>query len=1107
VGITPDNVVLYVAIDDTDFAAGDQLQFWNGDEWSNFGYDADRDAWFLGRDGAGGVSGFPIEAGEVFPIEIRVNFLPAEYDFTVTVESIDDSLVGVGGVYAEFIETAEVLPTPATISFVAADLVQVFDGNEKTVAVTTEPEADLDVAISFDPASPIDAGSYLVEAEITDPYFVGSASATLVIEPAEATVEISNLLQVFDGDPKPVTVTTVPADLNVIVTYDGQTTVPVDAGSYLVEVEIDENNYVGSATATLVIEPAVADILIEDLVQTFDGDPKPVTVTTVPAGLTVNVTYDGDSMAPTSAGEYLVEVTVDEANYIGSATATLVIEAAVADILIEDLVQTFDGDPKPVTVTTDPAGLNVTVTYDGQATVPVDAGSYAVVVEIDENNYVGSATATLVIEQAVAEILIEDLVQTFDGDPKPVTVTTVPAGLAVNITYDGDSMAPTDAGEYLVEVTVDEANYIGSDSATLVIEQAVAEILIEDLVQTFDGDPKPVTVTTVPAGLAVNITYDGDSMAPTDAGEYLVEVTVDEANYIGSDSATLVIEQAVAKILIEDLVQTFDGDPKPVTVTTVPAGLTVIVTYDGDSMAPTNVGEYLVEVTVDEANYVGSDSATLVIEQATQQIDFGALPDRTADDSPFMLSATASSGLAVEFALISGPATVDGNEVTLTGDLGEVVIEATQPGDDNWLPADAVQQSFEVTAGAAANIEAASAILITGQAGEPVAAEDLPVVLVTDSFGNAVAGVTVGFEVVSGGGSLSGAVGQTDADGQFQLGGWTLGSAASQVVEASAPGLDGSPVAFTAEVGAVADVQISIDDNRETIEVGERNTYVIVVSNAGPSNVDVATVSVPLPGELDASSADWSCIPANNASCSASGQGEIDDSVTLPAGSSLVYILEADVLLGPTQTIIVDASIELGESVTPVDPDALSDSVVTQVIVTEDRIFRDRFEEDDNGPTGGTAERAQLQGFLQLPQSRDAMGSVETLLSGRDRDNGTVFRAVIVEAAGQSRIRLSLRAANGEWAHSNWQPLQAEDRFLAFDFDADSGLVILAGEQLELLVTQPRNRSPLPATSDPPERPAHPVTPKRPGTSPAFSYVPSRWGSGGLAPGALHAAF
>jgi formylglycine-generating enzyme required for sulfatase activity len=79
-----------------------------------------------------------------------------------------------------------------------------------------------------------------------------------------------------------------------------------------------------------------------------------------------------------------------------------------------------------------------------------------------------------------------------------------------------------------------------------------------------------------------------------------------------------------------------------------------------------------------------------------QTISFAPLSDRLLTMSPFTLSATSSSGLPVSFAIMSGPATLNGSTVTLTN-TGRVTIRAEQAGNDVYGPANA-EQSFEVYA-------------------------------------------------------------------------------------------------------------------------------------------------------------------------------------------------------------------------------------------------------------------------------------------------------------------------------------------------------------------------------------------------------------------------
>ncbi len=83
--------------------------------------------------------------------------------------------------------------------------------------------------------------------------------------------------------------------------------------------------------------------------------------------------------------------------------------------------------------------------------------------------------------------------------------------------------------------------------------------------------------------------------------------------------------------------------------------------------------------------------------KAFQAIEpFTPLPDRTVGDPPFsVVVPDASSGLPVEISVQSGPATLSGSTLTLTG-AGTVVLAANQPGNDLFAPADEVTTSFGV---------------------------------------------------------------------------------------------------------------------------------------------------------------------------------------------------------------------------------------------------------------------------------------------------------------------------------------------------------------------------------------------------------------------------
>ena len=92
-------------------------------------------------------------------------------------------------------------------------------------------------------------------------------------------------------------------------------------------------------------------------------------------------------------------------------------------------------------------------------------------------------------------------------------------------------------------------------------------------------------------------------------------------------------------------------------------------------------------------NYV---NGTLTVTQASQTITFNAPASPvTYGVSQISLSATASSGLAVTFSVSTGPCTVSGSTLTVTG-AGTCVVAANQAGNTNYLAAPQVTQSVTV---------------------------------------------------------------------------------------------------------------------------------------------------------------------------------------------------------------------------------------------------------------------------------------------------------------------------------------------------------------------------------------------------------------------------
>jgi sugar lactone lactonase YvrE/ribosomal protein L27 len=89
------------------------------------------------------------------------------------------------------------------------------------------------------------------------------------------------------------------------------------------------------------------------------------------------------------------------------------------------------------------------------------------------------------------------------------------------------------------------ANLLPADQAfhTLAtgLLQVPATVVLSNLKQPYTGSAISVTANTVPAGAALDLTYNGSAIAPTNPGIYIVSATINDPRYYGSNAGTLVI--------------------------------------------------------------------------------------------------------------------------------------------------------------------------------------------------------------------------------------------------------------------------------------------------------------------------------------------------------------------------------------------------------------------------------------------------------------------------------------------------------------------------------------------------------------------------------------
>jgi len=178
---------------------------------------------------------------------------------------------------------------------------------------------------------------------------------------------------------------------------------------------------------------------------------------------------------------------------------------------------------------------------------------------------------------------------TLNAGSLPTNITLSPGGLISGTT------SATGSYPFTVKVT-DSLNAVGYQSYTLLISGATpATVTLGNTNQKYLGTPQAVTVVTVPAGLAVAVTYNGSATVPVDPGSYNVVATVTDPAYLGSASGTLVIAPPSSSLTVTTsglaysrVAQTYSGTltihntgstalpgPFRVVFTNLPAGVTL----------------------------------------------------------------------------------------------------------------------------------------------------------------------------------------------------------------------------------------------------------------------------------------------------------------------------------------------------------------------------------------------------------------------------------------------------------------------------------------------------------------------------------------------------
>jgi hypothetical protein len=406
-------------------------------------------------------------------------------------------------------------------------------------------------------------------------YNSDSGTAAIVINKADADIDVDGFTGTYDGDPHGATGTATGVDgedLSAGFDFgDTFTDVPGGTASWTFEGATNYND--ASGTAEILITQAEADIDVDGFAGTYDGEPHGATGTAtgvngedLSAGLNLGVsftdvpggtaswTFEGGTNYQDASGSVEIEIgkatvtgsfSVFDKTYDGTNEATISARN-VHGVIGDDVVELVGG-----TATFDDvnAGLQ-SVTGVGFAIDGADAGNY----ELASSTLVTTAT----ILQADADVSVSGTTVTYDGDAHGASgtatgvngedlsagldlgdsFTDVPGGTA-NWTFEGGTNYLDESGS--VEIVINQAEVTGSftaankfwdgTTAATVTSRSLLGVIGLDDVDLVGG-----TATFASSAIGTwTVTLTGASLSGPDAGNYtLTSVSTTTASILAA---------------------------------------------------------------------------------------------------------------------------------------------------------------------------------------------------------------------------------------------------------------------------------------------------------------------------------------------------------------------------------------------------------------------------------------------------------------------------------------------------------------------------------------------------------------------------------------------
>ncbi len=526
-------------------------------------------------------------------------------------------------------------------------------------------------------------GSTTITATIADndQYAGTTASTTLSISQGTPVITFaSNLSPRFYGSgnfaPASATlgapITYSLSNNNVVAITSSNTAQIIGIGTVTITATTPSNNFYAGATASVTVTINQATPVISFI---SGLNPKPYTAinfTPATATFSAPITFTSDN--PTVAtivnnqvhlvglgSAHITATTPNNTFYVGQTLTTTL------NVLKSSPIITFVFNFSPrdygtanFTPATATLGAAITLTSDNPAVATIVNGQVHIVAPgianitatTPNNTLYNGATLTtpLTVNRATPTITFAALpTKTYGDNPAGIVLSTASTNSTVPITYSSDNTSVATIG--------------GTNNNTLFI--AGAGIAHITAAQTGNDFYNPVSLTNSFSVNRIDQTINFASLAAKSFGD---------GDFNLSATST---SGSVTYTSSNNNVATVIGN----TVHIVGAGSTTITASQSGN---------------DNYNVATPVQQTLTVNKASQTITFTALTDKAFGDAGFDFTASASSGLGVNYTSSNlNVATISGNTVTVVG-VGSTTITASQNGNDNYEAANAIQQILTV---------------------------------------------------------------------------------------------------------------------------------------------------------------------------------------------------------------------------------------------------------------------------------------------------------------------------------------------------------------------------------------------------------------------------